>query len=480
MDETQNVKRFPIMMGLLLGGFIGMFSETALNIALSSLATKMNVPMGTIQWLVIGYLLVVGILLPLSSLLTRWFTTRQLLIFALCDFIVGAIVAALAPSFGMLLVGRMIQGIGTGILLPLIFLVALSIYPMDKRGAAMGIIGLVIMFAPAVGPTLAGLILGVLSWRYIFWVMVPILLIALILAIIFTKNVSELTRPHVDVLSIVMSTIGFGGVVIGVSLASQTGWGSWEVLLALVVGIVSLALFCRRQLHLDEPILNVRAFGIRSFSVGTSLVMVDFMVIMSSMYLLPMYWQDGLMVPVALTGMLMLPGGIINAVVSSISGRLFDRLGGRRPVIAGFCVAAVGAVLLVLTNSHSAYWYVVVAHIILMIGAPLAMSPAQTYGLNALPPRLAADGSSIMNTLQQICGAIATALSTSLMSTGEAGQRTRDAVSSGTRMGFMLTLALAIIGVIVATVFVRQQQAPADVEETSATQSAGHEAPAER
>lgn len=462
LNETEDIKRFPIMIGLLLGGFIAMFSETALNIALSSLAKQMDVQMGTIQWLVIGYLLVVGILLPLSGLLTRWFTTRQLLVFALSDFIVGAVIAALAPSFGMLLVGRMIQGIATGIILPLIYLVALSIYPMDKRGAAMGIIGLVIMFAPAIGPTLSGLILGALSWQYIFWVMVPLLAIALFLTVTYTKNVGEITRPHVDILSIVESTLGFGGIVIGVSLASETGWGSWQVILSLLVGVVSLALFCQRQLNIDEPILNVRAFGIRNFSVGTGLVMIDFMVIMSSMYLLPTYWQDGLMVPVALTGVLMLPGGIINALVSTVAGRLFDRMGGRRPVIAGFCLAAIGAILLVFTNSSSAYWYVVVAHVILMIGAPLAMSPSQAFGLGALPPQMAADGSSIMNTLQQVCGAIATALSTSLMSSGEAGKRTRDAISSGTRMGFMLTLALAIIGVIVATVFVRQQQAPSD------------------
>lgn len=178
MKNLAETKRLPIMAGLLIGGFIGMFSETALNIALAPLTTKLGVSTGTIQWLVIGYLLMVGILLPLSGLLTRWFTTRQLLIFALCDFIVGALIAALSSSFTFLFIGRLIQGIGTGILLPLIFLVALAIYPLEKRGAAMGLIGLVIMFAPAIGPTVAGLILGALSWQYIFWAMIPFLVIA--------------------------------------------------------------------------------------------------------------------------------------------------------------------------------------------------------------------------------------------------------------------------------------------------------------
>lgn len=343
MKNFTEAKRLPIMAGLLIGGFIGMFSETALNIALSPLSTKLGVTTGTIQWLVIGYLLMVGIVLPLSGLLTRWFTTRQLLIFALCDFIVGALIAALSSTFAFLFIGRLIQGIGTGILLPLIFTVALAIYPLDKRGSAMGLIGLTIMFAPALGPTVAGLILGALSWQYIFWVMIPFLVVALLIAIKFTENVVPITKPHVDILSILLSTLGFGSVVVGISLASNKGWTSTIVLGSLLVGIVALFFFVRRQLKLPAPILNVKAFAHGGFSLGTGLVMVDFMIIMSSMYLLPIYWQRALVVPVALTGMLMLPGGLFNAFVSSISGRLYDSVGPRKPAMLGFLVSIVGA-----------------------------------------------------------------------------------------------------------------------------------------
>lgn len=459
MKNLATTKRLPIMAGLLIGGFIGMFSETALNIALAPLTTELHVSTGTIQWLVIGYLLMVGILLPLSGLLTWWFTTRQLLIFALSDFIVGALIAALSSSFTFLFIGRLIQGIGTGILLPLIFLVALAIYPLNKRGAAMGLIGLTIMFAPAIGPTVAGLILGALSWQYIFWAMIPFLVLALIMTLIFTKNVMPLTRPHVDILSILLSTVGFGGVVLGISLASDKGWTSTIVLGSLLVGIVALAWFIHRQLNLTEPILNVKAFALKNFSLGTGLVMIDFMIIMSSMYLLPIYWQKGLLVPVALTGMLMLPGGLVNAVVSSVSGRLYDSFGARRPAMLGFLVSIIGALLLFFGQSTSSYWYVVCAHIILMIGAPLAMSPSQTAGLNALPKELSADGSSIMNTLQQICGAIATALATSLLSAGEAASAATGAVKvvNGTHFGFILTAGLAILGFLLTFALPKKQ-----------------------
>ncbi|MFD1319048.1 DHA2 family efflux MFS transporter permease subunit [Loigolactobacillus zhaoyuanensis] len=459
MKNSTETKRLPIMAGLLIGGFIGMFSETALNIALSPLTAKLGVSAGTIQWLVIGYLLMVGIVLPLSGLLTRWFTTRQLLIFALCDFIVGALISALSSTFMFLFIGRLIQGIGTGILLPLIFTVALAIYPIDKRGSAMGLIGLTIMFAPALGPTVAGLILGVLSWQFIFWVMIPFLIIALLIAIKFTENVMTITKPHVDILSIILSTIGFGGVVIGISLASDQGWTSAIVLGSLVVGIIALFFFVRRQLKLTEPILSVKAFAHGGFSLGTGLVMIDFMIIMSAMYLLPIYWQKGLLVPVALTGMLMLPGGLFNALVSSISGRLYDNVGPRRPAMLGFLVSTIGALMLFFSQADSSYFYVVCAHVILMIGAPLAMSPAQTHGLNALPRQLSPDGSSIMNTLEQICGAIATALATSLLGAGEAASSATGAVkvTSGTHYGFALTVGLAVIGFALTFALPRKQ-----------------------
>jgi len=437
-----------IMIGLLLGGFVGMFSETALNIALPQLEQQLHVNTGTIQWLVTGYLLMVGIVLPLSSMLTKHFTTRQLLIFALADFMVGAAVSAMASTFAVLLVGRMIQGIATGLILPLIFTVLLAIYPPQKRGSAMGLVGLVIMFAPALGPTIAGLILGTLSWHWIFWLFIPLLAIALIITLIFMQNVSDVIKPKIDILSIILSSFGFGGLVVGASLAGDRGWGNPIVLLALAIGIVALYVYARRQLKLATPILNLRAFSFKKFSVGTILVMVDFGIIMSSMYLLPMYWQKGLVVPVALTGVLMLPGGIVNAIVSATAGRLFDNYGAKYLTRLGFALSFVGAAMLIFTTTHSAYWYVILAHVIIMIGAPLAMSPAQTYGLNALRGPVAADGSTILNTLQQILGALATAIATSLLGIGQHASHATGATAfvHGTHYGFWFTLALAILG----------------------------------
>ncbi|WP_407888982.1 DHA2 family efflux MFS transporter permease subunit [Levilactobacillus sp. N40-8-2] len=444
------------MMGMLIGGFVGMFSETSLNIALPQLMAQLGVTTATIQWLVTGYMLMVGIVLPLSSIITKWFTTRQVILFALIDFMVGAVISASAPGFGVLLFGRMIQGIATGLILPLMFTVAMQIFPPYKLGAAMGMVGLVIMFAPAVGPTLAGIVLGIASWRWIFWLFVPFLIIAFIFAVSSLTNIAEVTRPKVDFLSILLSTVGFGSLVLGVSLASDRGWGSAAVIGALIVGLVVLAWYTHRQLTMDKPTLNLRAFAIPGFRIGASLVMINFGIILSAMYLLPMYIQKGLLVPVALTGIIMFPGGVMNAVVSAVSGRMYDRVGAQMPARIGFIISMVGALMLAFTSTHSAIWYVILAHVILMIGAPLAMSPSQTYGLNALTGPIAADGSAIMNTLQQIVGAIATAIATSLLGIGQAAymangaNHAAGAFVNGAHYGFFFTLALAIVGFLLA------------------------------
>lgn len=438
------------MVSMLLGAFVGMFSETSLNIALPTLMQALQVNTGTIQWLVTGYMLVIGIVLPLSSLINRWFTTRQVIIFALSDFIIGAAISALGSSFAVVLVGRMIQGIGTGLILPLMFAVVMQIFPPQKIGAVMGMCALVIMFAPAVGPTLTGLILGKLSWNWIFWLFIPFLAIALLFAIASLENVGNVTRPHVDGLSIVESAIGCSGLVIGASLSSRFGWLSVPVITALATGVVVLTFYAHRQLHLAEPILNLRIFKHRAFTIGTELVMLDFGIILSSMYLLPMYIQNGLLLPVAMAGMIMLPGGVVNAITSAVAGRLYDNVGAKRPALVGVVLALVGVLMLLTTSTRTTVAFVIAAHIILMIGCPLFMAPSQTSALNALPGILSNDGSTILNTMQQVVGAVATAVATSLLELGRRGTAGTAAArfTTGAHYGFYFTLILAIIAFV--------------------------------
>lgn len=440
------------MASMLIGAFVGMFSETSLNIALPKLMASLGVTTATVQWLVTGYMLVIGVILPLNSLITKWFTTRQVVIFGLIDFLVGAVIAALAPSFAILLIGRMIQGIATGLILPLMFSVAMQVFPPAKLGTAMGVCALVIMFAPAIGPTLTGLILAKLSWHWIFWAFVPFLVIALLFALTSLENVGDLSRPKVDVLSILTSVVGFASLVTAVSFASSRGWGSPLVLGLLALGIIVLAIYAYRQVHIAEPILNLKIFANPAFRAGALMVMLDFGIILSAMYILPMYMQKGLLLPVAMTGIIMLPGGIVNALVSAVSGRLFDSVGAKWLTRLGFIIALVGAIMLLTTGTHTAVAFVIAAHVVLMIGCPLAMSPAQTHALSALNGPTSGDGSTIMNTLQQIIGAISTALATSLLGIGEAASHgtAPQAFTAGVHVAVYLPVVLAVVALIIA------------------------------
>lgn len=444
-----------VMAGMLIGAFVGMLSETSLNIALPALGQAFGVGNGVLQWLVTGYMLVIGIVLPFSSLITRWFTTRQVILFALFAFFVGAIISATAGSFSLLLIGRLIQGIGTGLILPLLFTVAMLIFPPNKLGAAMGINGLVIMFAPAVGPTLTGILIGALSWRAVFYVFAAIILIGFIIAAFFLENISKITKPKVDVLSVITSIIGFASLVAGVGIAGENSWASLEVWALLVIAVIALFFYSRRQLQLEEPVLNLAVLAKPQFLQGTTMVMLDFGLILATMYIMPQFIQKSMLLPVSLTGIIMLPGGVVNAVVSAFAGRMYDRIGVKLPTRLGFFLAIIGLIMFVMAKPSSSVAYMIAAHIILMIGAPLAMSPAQTSALNALKGHESADGSTIMNTFQQIVGALATALTAGFIAMGTQAMPTAAKAAqfaNGAHYAFIFALVVAIVALVVSVV----------------------------
>lgn len=461
--ESPSYRVVPIMVALCIAGFIGMFSETALNIALSDLMQSLNLTASTVQWLTTGYLLAMGVLVPVSSLLMQWFTTRQLFITSLLFSIVGAVIAGLSPNFGLLLAGRLLQAVGIGIMLPLIFNTILIIFPPEKRGGAMGMIGLVIMFAPAAGPTLAGLTIQYLSWNYIFWFTVPFLLASLLIGIRYMQNLSKLTKPKIDILSILLSTIGFGGIVFGFSHAGEGegGWTNPVVITSLVIGVVALALFCFRQASMKQPMLNLRVFKYPMFIVGISIVFIDFLIIMSSMLVLPMYFQNALLLSAMAAGLMLLPGGILNGLLAPVTGKLFDKFGPKWLVIPGLLIIAIVLWLMSGFDTTTSKVLIIVLHCLLMAGISMSMTPAQTNGLNQLPRHLHPDGTAFMNTLQQIAGAIGTAVAVSILSKGMASylstsanptalEETAKGMAAGSQNALVFSFIVAIVGFIVS------------------------------
>jgi len=462
--EGKQFRTLPIVTSFLIAGFIGMFSETALNMALNDLIVIFNIEPTTVQWLTTGFLLTLGILVPISGLLLQWFETRQLFFASLSFSILGTLIAALAPTFEFLLVARIVQAVGTALLLPLMFNTILLIFPPEKRGGAMGMIGLVIMFAPATGPTISGLIIENLTWHWIFWISLPFLVFALLFGIRYMENVSTVTKPKIDIISIILSTLGFGGIVFGFSSAGEGGdhSGGWEnpvVIVSLVVGVLSLLLFSIRQFKMEQPMINLRTFKYPMFVLGLILVFMSMMLILSTMLLLPMYMQAGLGLTSFTAGLLLLPGGLINGFLSPVMGRLFDKYGPKWLVIPGLALCT--AVLWFFTGitTTSTVTLIIVLHSCLMIGVSMIMMPAQTNGLNQLPPQLYPDGTAIMNTLQQVAGAIGTAIAVSILASGQkdflAGvsnpldpANIPAALTSGVQNAFTFALIVAALGFI--------------------------------
>ncbi|MFB5761449.1 DHA2 family efflux MFS transporter permease subunit [Paenibacillus medicaginis] len=419
MIDLKHMKRGPIMFALIVGMFVAALNETLMGNALPELMKSFGVSATTAQWLATAYLLVVGVLVPVTAVLQQWFTTRQMFLSAMSLFFVGTVISAVSPEFGVLLIGRIIQAIGTGVLLPLTMNIIMTIFPPEKRGGAMGMLGLVVMFAPAIGPTISGLIVDGLSWRWLFYLVIPFALFAIIVGFAVLKNVSDVTKPRVDFLSIGLSTIGFGGIVFGFSKAGELGWSVPLVIWTITAGGIALALFVWRQLLLKEPVMDLRAFRYPTFALVAVLLFVLLMTFFSSAIMLPMFMQGVLLMTAFQSGLILLPGGIVNGLMAPISGKLFDKFGPRVLVIPGLVVAAASLWLFTRFDETTTTGFLVAVHIALMVGIALVMMPAQTAGLNQLPRHLHPHGTAILNTLQQVSGAIGTALYISIMSSGQ-------------------------------------------------------------
>ncbi|WNS46971.1 DHA2 family efflux MFS transporter permease subunit [Paenibacillus sp. MMS20-IR301] len=456
------------MFSLMLAGIIGTFNETAINIAISDLINQFSITESTVQWLSSGYLLTLGILVPVSGLLIQWFTTRQLFLAAVLISIVGSAVGGVAGSFEILLLGRILQAVGAGLLFPLMFNTALIIFPVEKRGSAMGLVTLVFTVGPAIGPTVSGLLLVTLSWHWIFWVSLITLLVALVVGAASMKNVSPITKPRIDVYSLILSTLGFGGIVFAVSTVGESdhGWNNPKVIVSLILGVVALVLFVVRQLNMKEPLMNLRTLKKPMFVIGTALVFVCMMSEMAAMFIIPMFMIRVLEINALTVGLILLPGSILSAVLSPAVGALFDKYGPKFLVVPGLILAAGSLWFFSSISMASTITFIIIMHSCLMIGIVMVWMPSQSNGLNQLPAEMYPDGTAIMSTLQQIAGALGLAVAVSVMTSG-AAKFMKDAPNptdpatgtlalvDGMQSAMLYAMFIAIAGLILA-VFIRR------------------------
>ncbi|AWE08268.1 MFS transporter [Lysinibacillus sp. 2017] len=416
MEKIQDVKTFkkpPYLMiaVLFVGAFVAFLNNTLLNVALPSIMTAFDIKdYSTVQWLATGYMLVSGVLVPASAYLITKFRTRPLFLISMGIFVVGTALAAFAPSFGLLVTGRMIQAAGAATMSPLLMNVMLISFPVEKRGQAMGIFGLVMILAPAIGPTLSGWIVEHYDWSVLFKMILPIAIVALLLAVWKLEDVLPNRPAKIDILSLVLSTIGFGGLLYGFSTASSAGWGAFEVWGTISIGAIGLVWFIVRQFRLEEPLLDLRIYTYPSYALASVVSMVLAVAMFSGMILTPAYVQNVRGIEPFEAGLMMLPGAIVMGIMSPITGKLFDKVGPRILAVVGLAIATGATIGLGFLEVDSTYTFIITMYTIRMLGISMVMMPIMTNGLNALPNRLNPHGTAMNNTAQQVAGAIGTAV----------------------------------------------------------------------
>lgn len=401
---------------LLLGGFVAVLNQSLLNIALPHMMNDLNVSATTINWLITGYMLMNGITIPLTSFLIRRFGTRNLFIVAIALFTVGAVICAVSPGFSIMLFGRFVQAAGAGLIMPIMMNVILTVFPPEKRGVAMGVMGVVMIFAPAVGPTISGWLVQNFSWRLLFILVIPIGVLDFFLALAWMRDVTERVKLKFDVWGFLFSTLGFGGLLFGFSKAGSSGWSAPVVILPILIGVISLILFVWRELTTEEPMLDLRAFRYSVFTLAVSVSSLMYMSMMAAMVLLPLYLQNIRGFTPMESGLLLLPGALLMGLFSPIAGALLNRVGARPLIVTGLLISTVTTWQFAHLTNETSYSTVLILNCVRMVGLALMMMTTTTEGLNSLPARLGSHGTAISNTMQQVAGSLGTALLVTIMS----------------------------------------------------------------
>lgn len=449
-----------VMVGVLLVGvLLAVLNQTLLSPALPAIMADLQVDATTVQWLTSGYSLVEAVVIPLSAYLIGRFSTRQLFISAFALFTAGSLAAAIAPNFWVLLLGRVLQAACTGMSMPMVFTVILLVFPREKRGTAMGVIGLIIGFAPAVGPSVAGLLVDSVGWRALFAIVTALSVVVIVLAVAVLKNYGDFARAPFDRLSVVLSTAGLVCLLYGLSTFASSD--NMIVTVALMVaGLALCLLYARRQLKLPEPMLQVGILGTRKYATSVIIIVIVQAALMGTGVITPLYIQGVLGFSATMSGVAMLPGALIGAFMGLVSGRLFDRFGVRRVVIPGVIVAVLGASGLVRLGIDSGFITLTLTYTVLVVGLQFTMTPLNTWGVNSLPNSVIQHAQGVSNTLNQVAASMGTAVLVSISALAPAVAPDAPALEQsylGDHMAFITTFALMCVAALIILFFVRDK-----------------------
>ena len=413
----KGITRGKILAAMLFGMFIAILNQTLLNVALPKINTEFNISASTGQWLMTGFMLVNGILIPISAFLFNKYSYRKLFIIGLALFTLGSLVCAISFNFPIMMSGRILQAIGAGILMPLGSNVIVTIFPPEKRGVAMGTMGIAMILAPAIGPTLSGYIVQNYDWNVMFYGMFFIGIIAIVIGLFWFKLYQSTTNPKADIPGIIYSTIGFGSLLYGFSEAGNKGWGSTEIVTMFIVGTVFIIFFILRELRMKAPMLSLEVLKYPTYTLTTIINMIVMMSLYGGMILLPLYLQNLRGFSALDSGLLLLPGALVMGALGPVAGKLLDTIGIKPLAIFGIGIMTYATWELSKLNMDTTYLHIMWIYIVRSFGMAFVMMPIITAGMNALPPRLISHGNAFVNTMRQLAGSIGTAILVTVMTT---------------------------------------------------------------
>lgn len=459
---------------LLVAAFVAILNETTMGVAIPHLITDLGITAVLAQWLTTAFMLTMAVVIPITGFLLQRLTTRAVFMTAMSLFSFGTLIAVLAPGFEVLLVARVVQASGTAIMMPLLMTTLMTIVAPAARGRMMGRVSIVMALAPAIGPTMSGFVLENLGWRWIFAIVLPIALVSLAIGARWISNVGTQTHARIDVLSVVLSAFGFGGVVFGLS---QIGGGSHggsadaaatasslTLVISLVVGVLALAAFVWRQFVLqreNRALLDLRVFRFTNFTISVAHFAVLSLAFFGTITVLPLFAQNGMNLSPLVTGLIVLPGSLAMGLAGPLIGRIYDRWGTRVLLLPGSILTVSLLWVFTTLSETTPIWELVVTQTLLSVGLAMSFTPLFTASLGSLAPRFYSYGSAIVSTVQQVAGAAGIAVMITIMNAGfVANEASGDAAAwaAGARSAFMFA-AIVAIPTIIGALLIRK---PAD------------------
>lgn len=429
--------------------FSGVVVETAMNVTFPTLMKEFNIGTSTVQWITTGYLLVLACIIPASSYLKKRFTTKSLFVTAICLFIIGTIMAATASVFSLLLAGRLIQGIGTGIALPLMFNIVLEQVPEERLGLMMGIASLITAMAPAVGPSLGGMIVNNFGWRMIFIVLLPLLALSFLFGVFSIRQITEIRRESFQIVDYLFLAAGFACFIFATSTASKSGWTSVPVLGLFLISILSAVIFCWRCLRSESPLIDLTVFRCHPFTFSVLVLVLIQFICLGLGFLIPNYAQLVSGQDAFTAGCLLLPGCLAGAVLSPVSGRFLDRFGAQRPILFGnICIIGALFCFSIFSGGLAAV-PVIIFYLFFALGQGFSVGNSMTNGLSHLDPKKNPDGNAVINTLQQLAGAVGTSVVSTIVASAQTEVPDMAAATrEGSRHAFYLLAGLSVVMII--------------------------------